>query len=190
MPVFSHAVAASALAGSVRPRLQMPTRFWVAIAASAALPDADVVAFRLGIPYASMYGHRGFSHSLAFAAIVATSIVALLFSGRAWRRWTLGLWGCFFLAVTSHGFLDARRGGPRQRAQMGLGSIDRARCTQLVAPSEPAPIRVGMNFDRSTGRRFRGDSYCDGRCSSMKRFARTSSPRDEALPSQFCSRRV
>lgn len=27
-------------------------------------PDADVIAFQLGIPYGSDWGHRGFTHSL------------------------------------------------------------------------------------------------------------------------------
>ena len=31
------------------------------------LPDADVLAFSLGIPYAHPFGHRGATHSLAFA---------------------------------------------------------------------------------------------------------------------------
>jgi inner membrane protein len=35
-------------------------------AAASILPDLDVFAFRLGIPYDSGPGHRGFSHSLAF----------------------------------------------------------------------------------------------------------------------------
>ena len=34
------------------------------------LPDADVLAFQFGIPYASMFGHRGFSHSIFFALLV------------------------------------------------------------------------------------------------------------------------
>ncbi len=34
------------------------------------LPDADVIAFRFGIPYASQWGHRGFTHSIVFALFV------------------------------------------------------------------------------------------------------------------------
>jgi inner membrane protein len=34
------------------------------------LPDADVIGFRLGIPYGHLLGHRGFSHSIAFALLL------------------------------------------------------------------------------------------------------------------------
>ena len=34
------------------------------------LPDADVFGLLVGIPYDSMFGHRGLTHSLLFAAAV------------------------------------------------------------------------------------------------------------------------
>lgn len=34
------------------------------------LPDADVVGFRFGVPYAAPWGHRGATHSLMFPVIV------------------------------------------------------------------------------------------------------------------------
>jgi inner membrane protein len=49
------------------------------------LPDADVLAFRFGIAYADTFGHRGASHSLAFAlllALMAAAIAPLLRTGR------------------------------------------------------------------------------------------------------------
>jgi inner membrane protein len=39
------------------------------------LPDVDAVGFRLGIPYASPFGHRGFTHSIAFAALAAALFI-------------------------------------------------------------------------------------------------------------------
>ncbi|MFN2645972.1 MAG: metal-dependent hydrolase, partial [Burkholderiales bacterium] len=33
------------------------------------LPDLDVIGLRLGVSYASEYGHRGFTHSLLFAGV-------------------------------------------------------------------------------------------------------------------------
>jgi inner membrane protein len=109
--VFTHAIAASALAGAVRPSSRMPARFWVAVAVGAAFPDFDVAAFRLGIPYDSMWGHRGLSHSLAFPAIAAVCLVAWLFSGREGRPSTPALWFCLFIAIASHGLLDAMTDG-------------------------------------------------------------------------------
>lgn len=42
------------------------------------LPDADAIGFFLGVPYESQWGHRGFTHSLAFA-LVAGILCAFLF---------------------------------------------------------------------------------------------------------------
>ena len=38
------------------------------------LPDVDVIAFSLGIPYDDMIGHRGFTHSFFFAAIAGAVV--------------------------------------------------------------------------------------------------------------------
>ncbi len=89
-------------------RKVVSTRLLLAGIAVSALPDVDVVAFRLGIPYAAEFGHRGFSHSLLFALIVAmvgAALFRLLVStpGRAF--------GFLFAAVASHGILDAFTNG-------------------------------------------------------------------------------
>lgn len=68
------------------------------------LPDADVAAFALGIPYAHTFGHRGFSHSIVFAlafALLATIIV----------RGRLATFAFLFLCTMSHGVLDAMTDG-------------------------------------------------------------------------------
>ena len=39
----------------------------------AALPDLDVAGFAFGVRYADLLGHRGLSHSLPFAALVAAA---------------------------------------------------------------------------------------------------------------------
>lgn len=36
----------------------------------AMLPDADVLAFKFGVAYGDVLGHRGFTHSLLFAFVV------------------------------------------------------------------------------------------------------------------------
>jgi inner membrane protein len=74
------------------------------------LPDADVVGFHFGIRYQDFWGHRGFTHSLLFAAILATSAVLLTFRlGAAGDRRLL--WFYLFLATASHGLLDAMTNG-------------------------------------------------------------------------------
>jgi len=76
--------------------------------AASILPDLDVVAFPLGLPYTSDFGHRGFSHSLVFAVVVALTAAC------AWRtlHTTFGraLW-FLFVAIASHGVLDAFTNG-------------------------------------------------------------------------------
>ncbi len=73
------------------------------------LPDADVVAFRFGIPYEHMLGHRGISHSLLCAAVLA-ALAALIPSFREMRGRVF--WFLFF-AMASHGVLDAMTTGGR-----------------------------------------------------------------------------
>ena len=73
------------------------------------LPDFDVVAFRFGIPYASEFGHRGLSHSL-FAACVVAGVSAWLLTRFEDRFWPT--FGFLALAMASHGLLDAFTIGP------------------------------------------------------------------------------
>jgi len=70
----------------------------------ALLPDADSIAFRLGIPYGSPFGHRGFSHSLIVAAVFASVVVPF---ARALHAPPIAVFAFLFLAMASHGVLDA-----------------------------------------------------------------------------------
>ena len=49
-------------------KLLLPHRrhwpYWVAAACCAALPSADALGYRLGVPYDSLWAHRGLTHSL------------------------------------------------------------------------------------------------------------------------------
>ena len=74
----------------------------------AMLPDADVVAFVVGIPYADSFGHRGASHSLSAAVLVG------LLAFAACQRVAVStiLVALFFaLSTASHGLLDMLRTG-------------------------------------------------------------------------------
>jgi len=108
--VFSHAIAAAAISAAFT-RSPQPARFWVLGMTCAMLPDADVVAFALGIPYDHALGHRGLSHSLAFAAALAGIVVAAAFRGEQYAARRRGLWAYFFVATASHGMLDAMTTG-------------------------------------------------------------------------------
>ena len=70
--ILSHALVATAAAQWWGRRL--PKGFWAWTAVCAMLPDIDVIAFSLGIPYEAMFGHRGFTHSFFFAAVVGALV--------------------------------------------------------------------------------------------------------------------
>ena len=87
------------------------TRILVASMTLSALPDVDALFISV-IPYNHPFGHRGFTHSLFFAAIIGL-LVALLFSRADWAPrhsfWLLAL--VFALTTASHGFFDAMTDG-------------------------------------------------------------------------------
>jgi inner membrane protein len=90
---------------------RLPARFWILSALCSILPDADVLGFPLGIRYEEMLGHRGLSHSLAFA-LVLSWLVAFLAFPRLPQRWTrFQLFSYFFVVTASHGALDAMTDG-------------------------------------------------------------------------------
>lgn len=78
------------------------------------VPDFDVIPLFFGVPYRSIYGHRGWSHSILFA-VVFGAIVGYWLSQRtpAMRR---QLMGWMILATLSHPLLD-------MLAKGGLGVI-------------------------------------------------------------------
>lgn len=105
---FSHAVVALSI-GTVFYKAHVPKRVWVAGAICSALPDLDSMGFHFGIHYADFWGHRGFTHSICFAALLAA--VILLVVGKAPPLSRAKVWLFLFLATASHGVLDAMTNG-------------------------------------------------------------------------------
>ncbi len=114
------------------------------------IPDLDVIAFAFGIPYGGFWGHRGFSHSLIFAVILAVIVVGLFF-----RKFNLAskqkffLTSYFFILTASHGIFDAFTNG-------GLGvaffaPFDNTRYFFPFTPIQVSPI--GPHFFSSRGLR-------------------------------------
>jgi inner membrane protein len=117
----------------------------IALAAAAAmLPDADIVGMRLGIDFAGPLGHRGITHSLLFAAVVALGAAAL---SRRWRPAGSGAWriaACVFAATASHGLLDAFTD-----AGLGVGfflPFDETRYVFPFTPVRAAPLHIAAFF--------------------------------------------
>lgn len=109
-------------------------RSMVAFGAFSLLPDLDVIGFRFDVPYGAPFGHRGASHSLAFA--ILSGLVAWLLT-RSWRS-SLAL----FATVLSHPLLDMLTDG-------GLGvalfwPLTPARFFFPWTPLPVAPIGRGM----------------------------------------------
>ena len=78
-------------------------RLLAAGALASIAPDLDVIGFHFGVAYASIEGHRGLFHSLAFALLLALLAATAARSLRATRRAAFA----FVLAsAASHGLLD------------------------------------------------------------------------------------
>jgi inner membrane protein len=110
----------------------------------ALLPDADVVGLSLGLQDHGLYGHRGYSHSLLFAVAIGTGAYMV---ARRWgtRPWFTAL--LTFLAVTSHGLLDAMT--YRTRGIPFFWPFDEMRVTFGWRPIPPAP--TGTDFFSKRG---------------------------------------
>ena len=142
---FSHAVAALGI-GACFYRPGVPARIWVVGAVCSALPDLDVIGFRFGVQYGDFWGHRGFTHSLVFSALLATAVLFVGFQGGVAGLSQLALWSYFFLAIASHGLLDAMTDG-------GLGiaffsPFDNQRYFLPWTPIHVAPIGIARFFSQ------------------------------------------
>ena len=136
--VMTHALVPLALGWALGSRA-IPPRLLVAGAIAAMLPDADVVAFKLGIAYADDFGHRGASHSFAFAAMIA-ALGAVISPWLHASRSRAALW--LFACTASHPLLDALTNG-------GLGVAlywpwSDARMFAPWRPIEVSPIGAGF----------------------------------------------
>lgn len=105
--LISHPLPLLAVGLALGPRI-IPPRLLLAGLLFTLLPDADVLAFKLGIAYADAFGHRGFSHSLLFAGVCGT------LGALACRLLGCGPLKAFCwisLATASHSLLDAATDG-------------------------------------------------------------------------------
>jgi inner membrane protein len=142
-PAFPLAIAA----GLGRERIPLPLA--AAGVLASVLPDADVLAFTLGIPYSHPLGHRGASHSLAFALAMALAAAALHARLGATRR---AAFAFVLAAAASHPLLDAFTDG-------GLGvallwPFSEARFFAPVTPIHVSPIAPRRLFTARAARVF------------------------------------
>ncbi len=141
---FTHVFVGGVL-GKTYAEEKMPAKFWALAAVCSVIPDFDIIGFYLGIKYGSILGHRGFFHSLTFAAIVSIIVVLLAYSAvpRFSKKWW-GLLVFFFVVTASHGVLDAM-------TDKGLGigffiPFDNTRYFLPWRPVEASPMSIARFF--------------------------------------------
>ena len=141
---FSHAVAALSI-GTCFYRPEITKRVWAAGVVCSVIPDLDAIGFRFGIHYADFWGHRGFTHSLVFAALLSGAVALTLSRRGLVGIGRLALFAYLFLATASHGVLDAMTNG-------GLGvaffsPFDNSRYFLPWRPIRVSPIAVTRFFN-------------------------------------------
>jgi inner membrane protein len=103
------------------------------------LPDADVVGLAFGVSYGAPWGHRGATHSFAFALLLA-ALVGLV--AHRLRKPPLENALLAALVLASHGLLDAATDGGRGCALFWPFSDSRH-----FAPYRPLPVApIGIAF--------------------------------------------
>ena len=139
--IISHAILPLAAAVIAGPKLVPARVAWMG-AALAMLPDLDVIGFRFGVPYGADWGHRGASHSLAIAALIA----GLLALARPGTRRGIAV-PFLILAMASHGLLDMLTDGGRGVALLWPASSER-----LFMPFRPIHVSpIGARFFSQRG---------------------------------------
>ena len=111
----------------------------VAWSAVSMLPDADVIGFSLGVRYEDPWGHRGATHSFAFAVIVgiAAGLIARRFKRPALRT---ALFAAVVLAT--HPLLDTLTDGG-----LGCALFWPFDLTRYFAPWQPIQVApIGLAF--------------------------------------------
>ena len=142
--IFSHPAVALGLA-PIFQRFGVPRVMLGLGAFCTIVPDFDVIGFAFGINYRDVFGHRGFTHSLLFAAILSGILTQVFLQNRedASRPASLTF---LFLCTASHGVFDALTNG-------GLGvaffaPFDNTRYFFPWRPIQVSPLGVGQFFSR------------------------------------------
>lgn len=136
--VITHALVPLAFGAAFGRRAVSP-RLLLAGAFAAILPDLDVLAFPLGIPYADAFGHRGATHSTGFALIVG---IAGALGARALRSSAGHAFAWLAACTLSHPLLDALTNGG-----LGVALLWPFHDGRFFAPWRPVQVSpIGAGF--------------------------------------------
>ena len=118
-----------------------PRRTWALATFCAVAPDVDWFTAFLHLPYHHVLSHRGVTHSLAAAALIAAS--AMMLGLRPHLR-SLRIWCGMFAAAFSHGLLDACTLGGVGVAAFLPFSSERYVCVWQPINVSPIPLSPGL----------------------------------------------
>lgn len=109
--IITHAFSSLVLGKALIPH-KMSWSFWGGLAIGSIIPDIDVLTFSWGYSYGHILGHRGFTHSLLFALLIAFIVLGVTEKGilQFSKKW----WQIFLLSsvvFSTHGLLDAMTNG-------------------------------------------------------------------------------
>ena len=107
--IFTHPAVPAAIAVGLG-RANISWRLACVAVVASVPPDLDVLSFRLGIPYSHPFGHRGATHSIAFALLLGLCASLLATQLRASVR---AVFLFVTLATLSHPLLDMLTDGGR-----------------------------------------------------------------------------
>jgi len=109
------------------------------------LPDADAVGFIFRVPYDSMWGHRGITHSITFSIVVGILVALIAFRKEASNsKFFLAIY--FALVTLSHPLLDMLTNGGLGVALFAPFSSERF--FWPWRPIEVSPIGLGFFSER------------------------------------------
>lgn len=133
--IFTHALL-PLIGAAALPRLRLSKRLVALGMAAAVIPDLDVVTgWLLQIPHTHDFGHRGATHTLLFALLLA---VAALLQARLLRTRAATAFLFVALATLSHPLSDMlTRGG---KGIMIFWPVEDARYKFLATPIEASPV--------------------------------------------------
>lgn len=109
--IITHAFSSLILGKALLPP-KMSWSFWGGLALGSIIPDIDILTFSWGFAYGHILGHRGFTHSLLFASLLAFIIIWV--TGKEIPKHSKKRWQIFLLSwliFSTHGLLDAMTNG-------------------------------------------------------------------------------
>jgi inner membrane protein len=106
--LFTHVLIGALQGGTGKRHWRKSRAFWLIATLCSMLPDLDVIGFKMGVHYGDLWGHRGMTHSLLFAAMIGVAAAACFHE--PWQeKWKMAF--LFFVITATHGVLDALTNG-------------------------------------------------------------------------------